>query len=101
VTKTVTVAVGAVQDVIATTLGGFSVTAGTPELINVSTNDNFSSPVYGIVSTPSKGTVTINSSTGVATYTGTLGQSGSDQFVYRVTPTGGISENVTVTLTVS
>ena len=30
-----------------------------------------------------------------------VGQSGSDQFVYRVTPTGGISENVTVTLTVS
>ena len=53
------------------------------------------------MSTPSKGTVTINSGTGVATYTGTLGQSGSDQFVYRVTPTGGISENVTVTLTVS
>jgi len=100
-TKTVTVAVGAVQDVTATTLGPFAATAGTGLLIDVSTNDSFASPTYAIVSTPSKGTVIINSSTGVATYTGTVGQSGSDQFVYRVAPTGGISENVTVTLTVS
>jgi hypothetical protein len=94
ITKTINVTVGAVQDVVSTSLGPFAVTIGTPSVEDVSGNDPFSSPTYSIVSQGSRGTASI-SSLGVVTYNATT--SGTDTVVYGVTPSGGTRENVTIT----
>ena len=50
-----------------------------------SSDENQDTPTYSIVATPSKGSVAVNASTGVATYTPTSSSSqGHDAFTYKV-----------------
>ncbi len=60
--------------------------AGTPVAISTATNDVdvAGTKTYSIVSTPTSGTATINTSTGVATYTPSGTLNGTDIFSYRV-----------------
>lgn len=71
----------------------------------VSTNDDFESDTvsYSIAAGgyPENGSLTVvNQSTGEFRYTPNIGFAGTDQFVYRASPLGGISETGVVTIVV-
>ena len=63
-----------------------AVANNTPKIIYLTSSDeNEDTPTYSIVATPSKGSVAVNASTGVATYTPTSSSSqGNDTFTYKV-----------------
>jgi len=94
--QTINVTISAVQDVTATILGPFSVTIGSPYILDLTTNDNFASATYSLISQGTRGQATITSG-GNLTYNGST--AGTDEIVYGVTPTGGTRENVTVRFT--
>jgi len=82
-----------------------SVTSGTPLDFYVSGNDTFTGSVFYSIASggePENGTITVlNSATGFFRYTPNAGFTGTDTFIYRVTPTVGSSEIGKVTITVS
>jgi|SRR5210317_1845351 hypothetical protein len=92
--KTVNVTIGAVQDVVSTSLGPFALTVGVADIRDVSSNDPFTSPTYSIVSNGSLGNAIISAS-GLVTYDPQF--AGTDTVTYGVTPSGGTRENVTIT----
>lgn len=94
--QTINVTINAVQDVTATILGPFAVTIGSPYILDLTTNDDFASATYSLISQGTRGQATITSG-GNLTYNGST--AGTDEIVYGVTPTGGTRENVTVRFT--
>jgi len=94
--QTINVTINAVQDVTATILGPFAVTIGAPYVLDLTTNDNFASATYSLISQGTRGTASITSG-GNLTYNAST--AGTDEIVYGVTPTGGTRENVTVRFT--
>jgi hypothetical protein len=71
----------------------------------VSGNDTFTGPVFYSIASggePENGTITVlNANTGFFRYTPNAGFTGTDTFIYRVTPTVGSSEIGKVTITVN
>jgi hypothetical protein len=74
--------------------------------IDVGTSSSFESTsvVFSLPSgsEPTHGTVTVeDSANGIFRYTPDIGYTGTDQFVYRATPSTGILETATVTINVT
>jgi len=95
-TVTVTVGVPAAPTVSAKTLVVAPATAGT---VNLAPSGVWTS--VSLVSNASHGTASVNSSTGVATYTSVTGYNGSDSFTFKATGPGGTSGNGTVNVTIN
>ena len=83
-----------------------NVTLDTPQIFNVATNDLWTNTtlVFSLAAggDPLNGSVEVlNSATGQFRYTPNVSYTGTDSFVYRVTPEIGTSEVATVNITVS
>lgn len=74
---------------------------GQPVAIQLSCSDSVGAPVsYQVVSGPAHGTVSVNPSTGAATYTPAAGYSGSDSFSFDASSSHGTSQATTASITV-
>ena len=71
-------------------------------VLNWQLEDTYVIPANGISLTTqgTKGVATYNTSTGIATYTPNAGQTGSDNFTFSFTPSGGSSTTKKVCLTI-
>jgi hypothetical protein len=76
--------------------------SGTPATIQLACTDATSSPLtYAITGNPSHGSVSVDPSTGKATYTPSGGFSGSDSFSFNATSSHGTSAAATASITVT
>ena len=106
-TATVSISVTAVNDAPVTTADSTTTTEDNPVIVDILANDSdvdsgINAASVAIVSAPSQGNTSINTSTGAITYTPTANSNGNDSFTYTVDDVDGATSNTaTVSITVN
>ena len=101
-TSTVSITITPINDAPTTSNGSLTINEDTVGNGTLTASDiDGNSLTYSIVTQPTKGTLSLNSSTGAYTYTPTLNANGSDSFTFKVND-GTVDSNVsTVSITIT